>query len=124
MDINYKLIFKISIIILLLDFCYINLTYTNFNKMIIDIQESPIKINIYSAIVCYLFIIFMLYYFIIKENKSVLDAFILGCCTYGIYEFTNMSLFNKWNINIALLDTVWGGLLYGLTTYIISNNII
>jgi uncharacterized membrane protein len=64
----------------------------------------------------------MLYYFIIKENKSVLDAFILGFCTYGIYETTNLSLLNKWDYNIALIDTIWGGILYALTTYIIKNN--
>jgi uncharacterized membrane protein len=124
MDIDYKSILKIGIVILLLDFLYINLIYNKFNNLVTDIQGSPIKLNIYSAILCYSCIIFMLYYFIINQKKSVTDAFILGVCTYGIYEFTNMSIFNKWDINIALTDTVWGGLLYGLTTYIISNNII
>ena len=124
MDIDYKLIFKIGVVILLLDFLYINLIYNKLNKLITDIQGSPIKLNMYSAILCYSCIIFMLYYFIINEKKSVVDAVILGGCTYGIYEFTSMSVFNKWDLNIALTDTLWGGLLYGLTTYIISNNII
>jgi uncharacterized membrane protein len=124
MDIDHKLIFKIGVVILLLDFLYISLIYNKFNNLITDIQGSPIKLNMYSAILCYSCIIFMLYYFIINEKKSVVDAVILGLCTYGIYEFTNMSIINKWDINIALTDTLWGGLLYGLTTYIISNNII
>ena len=124
MEIDYIVIFKIGVIILLLDFFYINIIYNKFNKLITDIQGSPIKLNIYGAVLCYSCIIFMLYYFIINEKKSVLDAFILGFCTYGVYEFTSMSIFNKWDINIALTDTIWGGLLYGLTTYIISNNII
>jgi uncharacterized membrane protein len=122
MDVNYTVIFKIGIIILLLDFLYIQVIYNKFNNLIISVQNSSIKLNITGAILCYSLIIFMLYYFIIKEDKSILDAFILGFCTYGIYETTNLSLLNKWDFNISLIDTIWGGILYALTTYIIKNN--
>jgi uncharacterized membrane protein len=124
MSFDYKLILKTGVVLLVLDILYISIIYNKFDKLITDVQGAPIKLNIYSAILCYSCIICMLYYFIIKQNKSVLDAVILGVCTYGIYEFTNMSILNKWDMNIALTDTLWGGLLYGLTTYIISNNII
>lgn len=122
MNINYTVIFKIGIIILFLDFLYIQIIYKKFNNLIVSVQKSDIKLNITGAILCYSLIIFMLYYFIMKENKSVLDAFILGFCTYGIYETTNLSLLNNWDYNIALIDTIWGGILYALTTYIIKNN--
>jgi uncharacterized membrane protein len=122
MNIDYTVIFKIGIIILLLDFLYMQVIYKKFNNLIVNVQNSDIKLNITGAILCYSLIIFMLYYFIIKENKSLLDAFILGFCTYGIYETTNLSLLSKWDINIALIDTIWGGILYALTTYIIKNN--
>lgn len=121
MNVNYTVILKIGIIILLLDFLYMQIIYKNFNKLIVSVQNSDIKLNITGAILCYLLIIFMLYYFIIKEDKPILDAFILGFCTYGIYETTNLSLLNKWDINITLIDTIWGGILYALTTYIIKN---
>lgn len=124
MDFNYSVIFKIGIIVLLLDFIYMQIIYNKFNNLIINVQNSPIKLNIIGAILCYPLIIFMLYYFIIKEDKSILDAFILGFCTYGIYETTNLSLLNNWDINITLIDTIWGGILYALTTYIIKNNYI
>jgi uncharacterized membrane protein len=122
MNINYTVIFKIGIIILFLDFLYMQIIYKKFNNLIVSVQKSDIKLNITGAILCYSLIIFMLHYFIIKENKSVLDAFILGFCTYGIYETTNLSLLNNWDYNIALIDTIWGGILYALTTYIIKNN--
>ena len=121
MNVNYTVILKIGIIILLLDILYIQFIYKNFNKLIVSIQNSDIKLNITGAVLCYSLIIFMLYYFIIKEDKPILDAFILGFCTYGIYETTNLSLLNKWDINITLIDTIWGGILYALTTYIIKN---
>jgi len=121
MNLNYIVIFKIGIIILLLDFLYMQIIYKKFNNLIFNVQNSDIKLNITGAILCYSLIIFMLYHFIIKENKSILDAFILGFCTYGIYETTNLSLFNKWKISTTIIDTIWGGILYALTTYIIKN---
>jgi uncharacterized membrane protein len=114
---------KISLIILVLDGIYIQFIYKNFSKMIKDIQGSDIKINISTALLCYLCITFLLYHFIIKDNRSYLDAFILGFCTYGIYEFTNLSLLNNWNTQIAFIDTLWGGLLFTLTLYIYNKKI-
>jgi uncharacterized membrane protein len=62
----------------------------------------------------------MLYYFIIKDDKSRISAFILGLCTYGVYEFTNLSTLNDWDINMAAIDTLWGGILFALTTHIVK----
>ncbi len=115
-------IIKIIFIVLLLDSIYLNLISNYFMDLVKDIQGSKLEINIYGAILCYICIVFMIYHFIIKENKSVTDAFLLGFCTYGIYEFTNMAIFNKWNSYIIYVDIIWGGLLYALTTYIIKNN--
>jgi len=109
---------KISLILLFLDLIYIKFTYKKFNNMINNIQGSDISINLYGVILCYSCIIFLLYHFIIKDNRSYLDAFILGVCTYGIYEFTSLSLLKKWEPQIALVDTVWGGTLFTLTYYI------
>ena len=35
---------------------------------------------------------------------------------YGVYEFTNMSLFTNWYLLTAIIDTTWGAILFGLTT--------
>ena len=72
-----------------------------------------------SAIFCYFFIILGLNYLVIQKNNNLTDAFILGLTTYGIFEATNMAIFNKWNLSgYALLDIVWGGVLYATTTYL------
>jgi uncharacterized membrane protein len=91
-----------------------------FNKQIESIQKEPLTIDIVSTIISYIFIVFILYYFIIKENKSPKDAFILGLCTYGIYEFTNKSLLNNWSYEIAFMDTLWGGVLFSICTYLMK----
>ena len=60
-------------------------------------------------------------YFILLENKGVIDSFIFGIVIYGIYETTTMSIFKDWDFKIAIIDTIWGGLLFSLTTLIINN---
>ena len=75
-------------------------------------------LDLTSALFCYLFLSFGLYYFIIKSNKSLIDAFLLGLVIYGVFDTTNKALFSKWKWNTVLFDTLWGGVLFLLTTYI------
>ena len=78
------------------------------------------KINFLGAALCYIFLVTGLNYFIIKPKKSVYDAFLLGLVIYGVYETTNYALFKNWSILTVIMDTLWGGLLFALTTYIVN----
>jgi len=66
----------------------------------------------------------ILFYY--KDNKSIQDAFLLGIIEYGVYELTTKSLLKNWNYKTVIIDTLWGGILFSLTTYItyhiIGNN--
>ena len=64
-------------------------------------------------------LIFALYYFIIQHRKSVKDAFILGIIIYGVFDTTNYALFNNWSIITVITDTLWGGILFAITTFIV-----
>jgi uncharacterized membrane protein len=110
-----------ALLLISIDSIYLYSIKNIFTKQISSIQGSPLQMNIYGAIVCYIFLVFGLNYFILNDNKSVMDAFILGIVIYGVYETTNLALFKKWSINVAILDTLWGGILFALTTYIIKN---
>lgn len=114
MEINK--IFKLSIIILLLDSIYLNTTKSIFNKLVKKIQGENLVLNMKGAIMSYSLIIFSLYYFIIRENKKPLEAFLLGLSIYGIFDGTNIAIFKKYDSYIAYVDTIWGAILYGLTT--------
>jgi len=116
----YKLI-KLSFFLIILDAIWIYLMLNKFNKQIEIVQNTPLHLDIYAAIITYIFIITLLYYFIIKENKSIKDAFLLGLCTYGIYEFTNKSIITNWSYETAIIDTLWGGILFALSTYLIKH---
>ena len=107
----------IAIILLVLDFIYISLNKKAFELQIADVQRVSMQLRPIGAIVVYAFLIFGLYWFIIREKKSVYNAFLLGLVIYSVYEFTNYALLKKWGLEIAIMDTLWGGALFALTTY-------
>jgi uncharacterized membrane protein len=117
-------ILKLSIIVLFLDSIFLYFSKNLFNKQIIQVQNSELKLNINGAILAYIFIIFSLYWFIIKDRKSIKDAFFLGLSIYAIYEYTNYALFKNWQIKTTIIDTIWGGVLFGLSTYLYNKIII
>jgi len=109
-----------AIIFVVLDSIYLNLIKDYFVKQINLVQGSPIKIDFLAILLCYIFLIFGINYFIIQPNRSIQDAFILGIIIYGVYETTNKALLTKWSWFTVIMDTLWGGILFALTTYIIK----
>jgi len=108
-----------AIVFVCLDFFYLNFMKGYFNNQIKDVQGTAIQMNLLALIICYIFLIFGLNYFIIKPKRSVSDAFLFGLVIYGVYETTNWALFSKWRITSVIMDTLWGGILFALTTSII-----
>ncbi len=114
----YKDLLLPGIILILLDGIFLYANGRIFENQVVQIQRTTLQFKPLSAAVCYLFMIFGLYYFIIRQHKPVWDAFLFGLVIYGIYELTNYSIFKKWNMSTVALDTVWGGILMALTTWL------
>ena len=112
-------LFLTIIILTFIDLYYLTFMKHFFNHQIKLIQNIDIQINYLSATLCYIILIFGLYYFIIKNNKPIFDAFILGFLIYGVFEFTNKALFNKWKWITVLIDSLWGGFLFAITTFLV-----
>ena len=110
---------KSTVIFLVLDSIYLSSTSNHFNKVVKSIQGSDIKFNMSAAVACYIVLAFAINYFIIKDKRPVLDAFLLGVVIYGVFDTTNLAIFKKWDNKVALMDTLWGGVLFALTTFII-----
>ena len=117
-----KYILCILVLILLLD--YVMLMLIN-KKMYLDafsvINNGPIIINNRTWIagsITYLLLALIIYFFIIKQKLNITYAIILGFLVYGIYNGTNLATINLYNTKIAILDSLWGGLLFGIVTFI------
>jgi uncharacterized membrane protein len=107
------------IVFVIIDSIYLTSMKAFFDKQVNLIQGSNIEMKLIPAVLCYISLVVGLYYFIIKERKSLLDAFLLGFVIYSVYEFTNWALFKNWKLTTVLMDTLWGSVLFTLTTAII-----
>lgn len=109
-----------AIVFISIDFIYLNVMKGYFDKQIQSVQGSQTKMNYLGAALCYIFLIIGINYFIIKPKKSITDAFLLGIVIYGVYETTNYAIFKNWSILSVIIDTLWGGVLFASTTYIVN----
>jgi len=117
-----------SVLLVLVDSVYLYfIGKPVFDKTVAAIQNSALVVNMPPAIFTYILMAILLNYFIISVNKSPFDAFILGFCAYGIFDFTNMAIFKKYNLRTAITDTLWGAILFftvtSITYYVKKSNI-
>jgi len=115
---NLKTIVLSSVLFLAIDAIYLTSMSNFFNKLVKNIQGSKLKFNALGAVICYIFLILGLNYFILSRNKSPFEASLFGLVIYGVYESTNYAIFDKWNLEALMLDTIWGGILFYLTTFL------
>jgi uncharacterized membrane protein len=118
MKIDYQQVAITSIILLALDAVYLSASQTIFAEQVAQVQRVAMNVRLTGAIACYALLILGLNYFILFEQKTILDAFLLGIIIYGVFDSTNYALFKHWKPTIALMDTLWGGILFALTTYL------
>jgi uncharacterized membrane protein len=106
-----------SSIFLFLDFGFLFLNKSNFERQIIQVQRVSLIMKPTGVLFCYLFLFTGLYYFILREKRTPLEAFLLGLIIYGVYETTTYSVLKNWKLTTVLIDTLWGGILFYLTTF-------
>jgi len=107
-----------AVVMMVLDFTYISFLYKPFSDQIVNIQRVVMQFRPIGAVVCYIALITGLYYFILRTKREPLEAFLLGLIIYAVYESTNYATLKKWTPMIACIDTLWGGVLFGSTTYL------
>ncbi len=124
MVINIKKLILSIFIILILDVIFLNVLSSHFKQQILEVQHSPMEMKIIPAIFCYIAMVFGINYFVLQRDSKVIDAIILGVVINTVYETTNMTTLKNWQTKTVIIDSIWGGTLLGLTTFIINNIII
>lgn len=108
-----------AFVLLTIDLAYIYSNSKYFGDYFEKIQKSPLKFKSYAAIFAYVFLVLGLYYFVIRDKKPITYAFLLGVFVYGVYDFTNYATLEKWTFSFVATDTLWGGIVFALSTFII-----
>jgi len=110
-----------SVIFLVIDAFYLNLSANYFNNQVKIIQGENLQLNMISTVLCYLFLTTGIFYFAIIKNLSITECFFLGLFVYGVFETTSHAIFKKWKYKTILMDTVWGGVLFASSVYAYKN---
>ena len=120
-----KIFSIILLTVLLLDGIMLKILSSRWNEAVTNIQGEPLIIgNKIFPVIAYIFIvlgirIFVYPYFVLGDIQiGIIMGLIWGVITYGIFDFTNLSIFKNYPIGLALVDTVWGGILAASTGYI------
>jgi uncharacterized membrane protein len=117
-----KNIILLVFLLICIDSIWLFMIKDKYSDMIQSITYEKMNINIYYAIITYVLLAIGLYCLVILDNNNVnnmlLKSFLFGFVTYGVYDATNASIFDKWHIGLAVCDTLWGSLLCTSATYI------
>ena len=109
-----------SLSLLGLDFLWLGLFMgSQYKTLVKKIQGSDIKFNLFSAFVAYLIMLIGLNVFVnpnLNKDSKITDylkyGFLFGIVVYGVYDFTCGGVFKDWDFKLAIVDVLWGGLVY------------
>ena len=115
--------------LLVLDILWITLFMgSRYKVMIKSIQGSSMTTNMFYAFIAYTLMIIGLNHFVLPridlKNITMKDCFssglMFGLVVYGVYDFTIGAVLKKWDMQLALIDVLWGGFVYFISCYILK----
>ena len=71
------------------------------------IQGSPVVMNLGAALIVYVALAYLVW-----QVNSVQEAGLLGAAVYAVYDFTSLTILKKYELGMAIADTVWGSVLF------------
>lgn len=122
---------KGTITLLVLDLLWIYLYMgKQYTHQIQQIQKSEMKVNPYLALLSYILMVIGLNMFVlpnIRKDHEFEDTlkygFTYGIILYGVYDFTAGAVLKDWNLRLSIIDILWGGFVYFVSSYVGSKSI-
>ena len=118
-----------STVLLLLDLVWLKLFMGGkYNRLVPNIQGSPMVINKTYAILAYFLLVLGLNALVLRDISPrditlqwcLHNAFVFGIVVYGVYDCTCGAIFTGWDSKLAVVDILWGGILFALSAYSIK----
>jgi len=87
-----------------------------FAAQVQRVQGSALALDPLAAVLSYVVLVVGVYVFLVAPRKTLLEAFALGVFVYATYELTTKSVLRQWKWQTVVIDSLWGGSLFALTT--------
>jgi uncharacterized membrane protein len=111
-----------AVVIIILDAIQIMVNQKFHATLFKNVQKSPMKVRIVPAILVYVLMPFAVTYFAILQSKSITDASIkgglLGMTIFGVYDLTNFATLDGWTVEMAIMDILWGSVMFSITSVV------
>jgi uncharacterized membrane protein len=107
---------KTAIMLLAVDTVYLLTGGIFVRRMIERIQMRQLEFRYIAAIPVYIAMAYLL-----LQTTSYIQAALYGLCIYTVYDMTNYAIFSGYDLKIAIMDMIWGALLFVSTRYLLKN---
>lgn len=115
-------LFIYAILLVTIDSLYLSFISNPFGAMIEKIQGSNMVVKILPAIVVYMVLVASWKVFVYPELKkrspkdTIVRAGMLGFFIYSVFDFTNLAVIKDYKLGLAVIDSLWGGILFSITS--------
>jgi len=118
---------------IIIDAPYLYLNLDLYKSKTLAISGKGYTTRYYSAVMVYLALALGIIVFVIprmrtSSNTTLQNRFqdallyggLFGMATYAVFDFTMHFMFDKWDLSVSIMDTLWGGILCSSVAFIIS----
>ena len=104
-----------AVLLVLFDLPWLMVSGPYVMDMVQRIQGSPLRLAYLPAVVVYVAMAYLL-----LQTKTPLEAFYVGAAAYAVYDFTNLATLKNYDFSFAVVDTLWGGILFALVRFVLN----
>ena len=107
-----KPIAAITVATLAADAVWLTLNHPYHAQLFKEIQHEPMTVRWFPAVLVYVLIIAAIYFFAVRDAKSLLEAAgrgaLIGLSMYGLYDLTNYATLINYSFAMTVTDMLWG----------------
>lgn len=109
---QYILYALLGFLLFIIDIPWLYVSSDRWSDAIKKIQGSAPRYNMKWAVPTYYALGYLM-----EDIKSSHSAFWKGFATYAVFDGTNLAIFDKYPIDLAIADSIWGGILFMLAYF-------
>ena len=118
------------ILFMLVDAPYLYTNSKMYENKTIAISGKTFTKRYYSAVIVYLALALGIVFLVLPRMRkdtvkhriqdAILYGGIFGLASYATFDFTMHFMFDKWDLGVSIMDSVWGGILCSIVAFVVS----
>jgi uncharacterized membrane protein len=98
----------IALLFIVCDLPWLYVSSSTVQQMIKKIQGgTPLELRWAAAVPVYLALAYL-----VQRSRTTAEAGLIGLSTYAVYDFTNLATLKNYQLEFAIADSLWGGILF------------